>query len=187
MAKPVPDFFTHFIGGCMMSPGMRSAVLVVVAVIAYSTAMAQIGASQPDKGKPDPRVKAILEEADVKYTIDGDGDYRVVNRVDSTRTQLAWILSRTSNYGKIEVRDVISIAYKTSENLSPRLMQRLLEANNRTKIGAWAIQREGDQTIVLFRTQIAANTDALLLLHAILAVTLSADALEQELLGTDDY
>jgi hypothetical protein len=180
-------FFHSFIGGTMNAFPRMLAAIAAAAIVSTVGAWAQVGTSGAEKGKPDPRIKAALDEAEVKYSIDKDGDYRVINRIDSNRTQLAWVVSRTSSFGKIEVRDVLSIAYKTSGELPPRLMQRLLEANNRTKIGAWAVQREGDQTIVLFRTQVSADAGALPLLHAILAVTITADALENELLGSDDY
>lgn len=165
---------------------MRILAIAVLGSLLGISVHAQLGTSAKKK-TPDPRVQKLLDEAEVKYTIDDDGDFRVINRIDSTRTHLAWIISRTSTYGKIEVRDVMSVAYKTTGNLDPRLMQRLLEQNNRTKIGAWAVQREDDVSIVLFKTQIAADAEFGPLLHAVLVVTNTADELELELTGKDDY
>jgi len=150
------------------------------------SAHAQLGTSAKKK-TPDPRVQKLLDEAEVKYTIDDDGDFRIINRIDSTRTQLAWIVSRTSTYGKIEVRDVMSVAYKTTGNLDPRLMQRLLEQNNRTKTWTWAGELEGDVSMVVFNTKIVTYPASGPLLHAFLVGTETADELELELTGKDDY
>lgn len=160
--------------------------IVVLGALLGINVHAQLGTSAKKK-TPDPRVQKLLDEAEVNYIIDDDGDFRVIHRIDSTRTQLAWIISRTSTYGKIEVRDVMSVAYKTTGDLPGQLVRRLLEQNNRTKIGAWALQREGDVSIVLFKTQIDANAEFGPLLHAVLVVTNTADELELELTGKDDY
>ncbi len=166
---------------------MQILTAVILGAVVTASAIAQLGASSQKKAPHDARVQKVLDEAEVKYTIDDDGDFRVINRVDSTRTQLAWIVSRTSTYGKVEVRDVMSVAYKTTGDLPCHLVRRLLEQNNRLKIGAWALQREGDVSIVVFKTQIDANADFVPILHAVLVVTNTADALEQELTEQDDY
>ncbi|RMF32962.1 MAG: hypothetical protein D6747_07925 [Chlorobiota bacterium] len=166
---------------------MRWLLVGVLGVVAGLNAAAQSSIAPSRTPHADPRVAQVLDAGSIRYSIDDDGDYRIINRIDSTRTQLCLVLSRTSTYGKIEVRDVISVAYKIAGDLPVRLMQRLLEQNSRTKIGAWAIQHEGDWTIVLFRTQIAADAELLPLLHAVLVVTMTADELEMELTGTDEY
>ncbi|KXB97782.1 MAG: hypothetical protein AA908_05100 [Chlorobi bacterium NICIL-2] len=166
---------------------MRWFLVGVFVVIGALNATAQIGTTPSRKTQADPRVARVLDADSIRYSIDGDGDYRIITQIDSTRTQLCFVISRTSTYGKIEVRDVMSVAYKTTGDLPARLMQRLLEQNNRTKIGAWALQREGETTIVLFKTQIAADAELVPLLHAVIAVSHTADELEKELTGKDDY
>jgi hypothetical protein len=54
-------------------------------------------------------------------------------------------------------------------------------------LGAWLTEPAGDELGVIFAVQIAAETDALSLRSAIHAVATTADAMETELTGQDDF
>jgi hypothetical protein len=162
-------------------------MVVSVAAIAGSLigtmAYAQLGA----KKSPDQRVEKLLQAAELKYKIDEDGDFVVGNRIDEQRTQLAWILSRTSPLGTMEIRQIWSIAYRSEEPISPKIAARLLEQNGQVKLGAWQVRKMGQHYVALFCAQIAADTDTKTLLLALHAVTTTADEMEKELTGKDDF
>ncbi len=164
---------------------MKKMVVVLTATLVCLApfVIAQVGA----KKAGDPRVEKILKEADLKYTVDGDGDFRLINDVGDGRTQLALILSNTSELGTLEIRQIWSIAYGSKTPFSARVANRLLEQNSRVKLGAWQVRTMGDDYVAVFSAQIAADTDRLSLLSALHAVTTTADEIEKELTGKDDY
>ncbi len=155
------------------------AVLVCLATFTY----AQVGA----KKAGDSRVETLLKEADLTYTIDEDGDFRLENDVGNGRTQLVWILSNTSNLGSLEIRQVWSVAYRSKTPFSAEVANRLLEVNSKVKLGSWQVREMGDEYVAVFSAQIAADTDRMSLLLAIHAVTTTADEIEKELTEKDDY
>ncbi len=103
------------------------------------------------------------------------------------RTQVAWVISKTNTYGSMEIREIISPAFKTGGTLSTAMALRLLQENNKFKIGAWRLVGEGANQAVYYAIQISADVDAQSLSAAITSATLIADALEKEIVGTDDY
>jgi len=58
-----------------------------------------IGAKQGDS-----RVQALLEELELKYDIDSDGDFRVGFQLENGRSQLGFIRSETTQFGKFDIR-----------------------------------------------------------------------------------
>lgn len=164
---------------------MKKMVVVLIATLVCLAplASAQVGA----KKAGDPRVEKILKEADLKYTVDGDGDFRLSNDVGDGRTQLVWILSNTSELGTLEIRQIWSIAYRSKTPFSARVANRLLEENSKVKLGSWQVRKMGDDYVAVFSAQIAADTDRLSLLLALHAATTTADEIEKELTGKDDY
>ncbi|WP_405419533.1 hypothetical protein [Marinobacter flavimaris] len=62
--------------------------------------------------KPDPRIPAMLELAELKFRIDDDGDAIVViSGWEEGRSQTVFISSRTYTYDDQEFREVFSPAY----------------------------------------------------------------------------
>lgn len=83
----------------------------LVFVIAFSLpSVAQLG---DDEINYDTRVKNALEEADLKYSIADNGNFKLVFELDGKRTQLVIIKSGTFEYGGMEIREIISIAAKS--------------------------------------------------------------------------
>ncbi len=145
---------------------------------------AQVGGA---KKTGDSRIAELLREAELKYTVDNDGDFRLVNSLEGGRTQVAFIISNTSTLGLLEIREIWSAAYSSKAPLSAEVANRLLEQNSKVKLGAWQVRKMGDNYIVMFVAQIAATTDRLALLVALHAVTATADQMENELTGKDDF
>ena len=164
---------------------MKTTILVVliIAFTATSVCLSQVGA----KKSSDRRVERLLDEADLKYEVDGDGDFTLVNGLKNDRSQIAWILSRTSKLGSLEIRQIWSVGYRSKSPLSETLANRLLKENTQVKIGAWQVRKMGDDYVAVFCAQIAADTDKETLLLALLAVTKTADELEKELTDKDDF
>jgi len=161
-------------------------LLVVVAAFAIVPPMAsaQVGAKTIT---PDARVEKLLEEADLNYTIDEDGDFRLEFALDDDRSQLVWISSKTASYEVLEIRDVWSVAYRSKEPLSADIANKVLRKNGEMILGAWQIKKWGEEYVLAYAAQVAANTDAASLESAAEAVVISADELEKELTGKDEF
>jgi len=142
-----------------------------------------IGAKEGDS-----RVQALLEELELKYDIDSDGDFRVGFELEDGRAQLAFIRTETTQFGKFDIREIFSVAYISEGPLDPQLANALLIYNAHVKLGSWRIVRqEDDRCIVAFAVQIAANTDAKSLYTALRLVIDTADAVEQKLDEEDKF
>lgn len=152
-------------------------------LILGSGGFSQVGA----KKACDRRVERLLQETDLKFEIDSDGDFRLGDRLDDGRTQLIWVLSRTSELGSMEIREIWSIAHRSKLPPSETLANRLLRENAKVKIGAWQVRKMGEDYVVVFCAQIAAETDKVSLLVACHAVSVTADELEKDLSKQDAW
>jgi hypothetical protein len=145
---------------------------------------AQIGTK---KIQADQRVEKVLKEADVKYTIDTEGDFKLYTKVRDNRIQGVWIISETQNVGSVEVRQIWSIGYISDEPFDLAFCNKLLEQNAKVKLGAWQLRKMSDKYVAVFSAQIGAETDRFSLLLCLNAVASSADDLEKELTNKDVY
>ena len=89
--------------------------------------------------------------------------------------------------GVSPLREVWSIALRSSTPLSADIANRLLAQNGQVKLGTWQVRMMGDEYVALFAAQINAETDERSLLLALHAVTTTADAMEKELTSKDDF
>ncbi len=156
--------------------------LFVAALFFAPLAYAQVGNADPGF---DERVKQLLEEKDVTYSIDADGDFKVQFDMDGDRTQIAFLMSTTYEYGNFEIREIQAYAYKAKDGVfPPDVMQKLLEDTYSKKLGAWAII----DNYAVFVTRIAADTDAESLWNALKFTLEAADEMELEFTGdADDF
>ena len=142
-----------------------------------------IGAKQGDS-----RVQALLEQLELKYDIDTDGDFRVGFELEDGRTQLAFIRSETTQFGKFDIREVFSVAHISDGPLDAELANALLIYNAHVKLGSWRVERQKDnKCVVAFAVQIAANTDATSLYTAVRLVIDTADNVERKLDKEDKF
>lgn len=135
---------------------------------------------------PDPRVEAALKEAKLAYRID-DGDFRLEHDVDETRTQLVWVASGTVRLNEFEIRDVWSVASRGTGTVPADLAGYLLKENARMILGAWQVNQGRDDYLVVFSAPVNAAADAATLQAVIKVVMLSADRIEKELTGRDEF
>jgi hypothetical protein len=164
-------------------------ILVLSAADATLAIVPSMAAAQVDTrtGSPDARVEKLLREAELNYTIDEDGDFRLEFALDDDRSQLVWISSRTASYEVVEIRDVWSVAYRSRDPLSAEIANEVLRKNGEMIVGAWQVKKWGDDYVLAFAAQVAANTDAASLQSAAEAVVVSADELEKDLTGNDEF
>lgn len=159
-----------------------------VAVAQHSSEGKQTPSSTVSSGAGgDARVRTALTAINQKFIVDSDGDFKLVRDTADGRTQVAWVLSKTNSYGSMEIREIISPAFKTGGTISMALATRLLKENNQYKIGAWRLVGEGSNQAIFYAIQLSADTDAQSLNAAIKTATIVADALEKEVVGTDDF
>lgn len=159
------------------------AILMLLLLPVSNPAWSQVGA----KKSGDERVKKLLEDAEIKYEVDKDGDFKLINEVNDGRTQLVFVLSETSKLGTLEIRQLWSVAYRSKDPFPALIANRLLEANSEVKLGAWQTLKMGNDYLAIFSAQVAADTDRRSLLLALHAVTTTADEIEKELTGKDDF
>lgn len=159
-------------------------MITVVATMLFSqSSLAQANTGQSQ----DHRVQRTLSQTKLKYTVTNQGNYRLINKINDYRKQMVIINSPTSRLGRMEVRKVWSIAYTSNRPLSSQLMKQLLDENSRMKCGGWQVTEVDGKHVVSFRAMIPANANVQTLLLTMHAVTTSADRLEQQLTGGDQF
>ncbi len=146
-------------------------------------------AAEPDSpAKPalDTRVEEALAEARLTYIVD-EGDFRLKYDVADGRSQLVWVASGTAKIDQLEIRDVWSIASRGTGAPPAELASYLLKENARMILGAWQVNQGPDEYLVVFSAPVVATADASTLQEVIEAVMLSADRIEKELTGKDEF
>ncbi len=149
--------------------------------------LSQLIAAEPSTPTPDPRVKTALDKLGLKYQVDKDGDFKIVMKTSESRTQLAWILSRTQKIGSLEIRRMFSAAYKSSGPISESIANQLLMDSSRRKLGAWQAIETKNTHIALFISKIAANGSKDDLLASLQITMATADEMEQTLTSKDEF
>jgi len=161
--------------------------LMVLACLGFVAAMltapgAQIGGESPEY---DERVRKILKEEDVQYTIDNDGDFKVIYKMGDVRTQMAFIRSTTETFRNLEIREIWSFGYESPTDVFPaEVASQLLEDSFVKKLGAWG--KAGRRAVFVVRVAANADNESLI---AVLELALSvADEMEEKLSGdTDEF
>jgi len=153
--------------------------------------MATLGAKaaeleRPDELAVDARVEAALTSAKLAYVVD-EGDFRLKYDVAGGRSQLVWVASGTAKLDQLEIRDVWSIASRGKGEPPAELAGYLLKENARMVLGAWQVNQGPEEYLVVFSAPVVATADAATLQEVIEVVMLSADRIENELTGKDEF
>jgi hypothetical protein len=166
---------------------MKAALSLPAVLLLVTTASPIAYAEDAKPAKtPDPRVVAALMAADLPYSID-EGDFRLDYEVNETRGQRVWVDSDTATLDKLEFRAVWSIGARGDGLVPPDTARFLLRENARMIVGAWQVlQREGDY-LVRFSAPVSATADAETLREVIEVVMYSADRIENQLSGKDEF
>lgn len=137
--------------------------------------------------KGDPRIKRVLETLELKYSVDQDGDFKIIVEFQDGRSQVAYINSETQTVGDFEIREVWSVAYIAEGYLDIDTANTLLLKNFEMKIGSWRLIPAGNNTfLVAFCVQIAADCDPSSFSRTLGIVLEVADTMEEKLTGGDD-
>jgi hypothetical protein len=162
----------------------------VAMLLLFSASSISYAADRPAPAKPegDPAVRQLLDKLKYEYVVDEEGDYRLtfgLDREEDGRSQLVFVRSPVETYGTHKVREIWSPAYlSTSDEFPAQIANRLLEATQDSKLGAWSKQGR----YAVFVVKLAADADANELDDAVEAALRSADEMEQELTpGKDDF
>lgn len=134
----------------------------------------------------DTRVKEALDRMKLNYAIDERGAFRLLFTVGERR-QNVFVDSRIEQFNGLEIRLVTSTAYRVEGELPDAKAKALLADNIRRKIGSWRIASQGGFTYVIYAVQIPADADDNLLRAAMAAVMQTADAVEKEETGKDEF
>lgn len=155
----------------------RLGALTVVGLLAAPLALAQSPA--------DPRVERALSKNNVVYSVEPNGDYRMLYETENGRSQLVWIRPETYSVGDVEVREIFSYADDLSDDqpLPPGWAEKLLVYNGDYVVGAWS--RYGDR--VTFSARVDANAPDHVLIGVMTLVLNTADLVEEEMTGLDDW
>lgn len=169
----------------MKPPARRSTRgLVAVAALGVAPASAQ---ADPVTSVADPRVAARLESAQLEYVVDEDGDFRILYALQGGRTQVVWIASATNSVGGFELRDLWSVAMRGHGEPPAALMTRLLQQNAARALGAWQLQRSGEEYLVVLSATLPADTEATTLVRLVEFLMADADEWESTLTGKDEF
>lgn len=162
--------------------------LTIVGTAALLTLSSQIAPAQTgSKPTGDQRVKAALEKLGLKYEVDADGDFKVGMKFEDGRTQVAWITSQTQQLGKMEIREIMSPAYRSTGPISDKIANQLLADSSQKKLGAWQTVNNGTTHVAVFSAKINATSSPEMLETSLQVVLYSADAMEKNLTGKDDF
>ncbi|HOZ72259.1 MAG TPA: hypothetical protein PLW80_04230 [Spirochaetales bacterium] len=162
------------------------ATIMVMSLVAIP-AVAQ-GSSEA--GKADPRVAQALDSLGLKYSVNSSNNYKVVYSMEdgSGRSHLAFVVSKTSKYRSLEIREIWSIAAILDEYPDAEVVDYMFTMNSTTKIGAWAIEVSDDGEVwVMYTVKVPADLSADELNDIIYFVAEVCDELEVELTGDDEY
>jgi hypothetical protein len=161
----------------------RPAAALLLVLAAAPSAMAQ--QSEGDR-TPDPRVAAVLKEANLPYQLD-NGDFRLEYDVDGVRGQRVWIDSETAKLDKLEFRAVWSMAARGKGAVPAQLADLLLRENARMIVGAWQVNQGKDDYLVVLSAPVSATADAATLAEVLQVVMYSADRIEKQLSDKDAF
>ena len=129
------------------------------------------------------QVRARLDAKGTPYTVDDDGDFQITVDVGDGRTQLVWVRSVVETTDHHQVREIWSPGYRSETgSFSAAIANDLLERSHLLKLGSWVKQDD----VAMLVVKIPADADADALDEAIDLAAAAADALERELMGSDD-
>lgn len=132
----------------------------------------------------DPSVEARLNARGTKFTVDDDGDYKVVlNFTEEGRTQLVYVSGGTEEVGGTLIREVFAPAANIkTDGVTGAVALELLSESRTKKVGAWEVS--GDYLYYVIK--IPDSIDAAQLAALIRVAGSIADDKEIELSGDAD-
>lgn len=146
-------------------------------------------ASSSHAPPPGDDVAALLKEAGINYEISSStGNYRIILDVGGGRTHLVIVQKDTESYRGQTWREIWARAYQTDQpKISAELANRLLRDSFQTTVGDWqTLPNKKGGTDVLYCIKVHSIDSPAQLKAYIEYCARKSDALEKELLGTDE-
>ncbi|PIE18762.1 MAG: hypothetical protein CSA66_03820 [Proteobacteria bacterium] len=154
---------------------------------APSVAAPAPSAAAPAPSAGDARVRQALDAAGLSYTVTEPGEFRLVMSLQSGRSQVVLVTSRTYALMGVEIREIWSVANDYSAGIPVDDANQLLERNTGFKLGAFALRAFGEVEAAIFLAKVPATSRADAMRAAIWAVAYAADAAEADLSGQDRF
>lgn len=167
---------------------MRSALIfpaIALLSLCAPTAFAAAAADEEVETKttPDPIVAQRLDAKKTPYTVDEDGDYRILVNVKDDRSQLVWVRSVVHETDEQKIREIWTYGLRSEDRSIPtHIANKLLSENMDLIVGAWARQ-EGNAILII---KVPADASADTLDEAIDLSATIGDRMEKELVTGDD-
>lgn len=163
--------------------GVAETASTGIAVCADSNAQPDDAKKKAQEAANRALIEGLLKKAELKYTIDDDGDYKLVFELNnSTRTQAMWIETDIREVDGYRTLKLCSVAYRGTLT-KPMALELLADAY---KIGFWGIARKDNADCsVLFIAQVSASIRPNELKTCCEAVVEAADKLEQKWSDSD--
>lgn len=135
------------------------------------------------KTTPDPIVAQRLDAKKTPYTVDEDGDYRILVNVKDDRSQLVWVRSVAHETDEQKIREIWTYGLRSEDRSIPtHIANKMLSENMDLIVGAWARQ-EGNAILII---KVPADASADTLDEAIDLSATIGDRMEKELVTGDD-
>jgi hypothetical protein len=172
---------------------MKKVILMLAGLALICQALDAQTSSQPattspsERKEPDPRIKKIFEARKIDFEITPTGNFRVVFNLKNGRSQQAFVSSSPYRYMSLDIREIVSPAYRSPTPFAADVANRLLSDNNDKKLGAWVMQKEKDGYYALFVTKVPADCSDEYFIAALRLTLEAADEMEKELTGKDEF
>ncbi|MBU0928445.1 MAG: hypothetical protein KKA67_11905 [Spirochaetes bacterium] len=164
---------------------MRHRLACLSAALLFIAAISAFG---QDEG--DPRIRKALDSRGIKYSVNSANNFKVVYTMESEpdRSQLVFIVSKTTEYKSLELREIWSVAAVLDAFPDPDVLERLFKMNSTSKIGAWAIEVSDEGEVwLMYTAKVLVDLAPKELTDIVYFVAEVCDELEAELVGGDEY
>ena len=153
-----------------------------------SVSSVSTGVSAPTSGesKESGTIERLIKSADLKYTVDKDGDYRLTFNCGGGRDQGMWVYANTEKLDECEFVCLESLAYHGT--VTKQMALELL--SDVYKVGFWKVQKDekdDGKHLIGFRASIPKAISPVDFRSCCWAIAQAADALEKRWTGADNF
>ena len=108
-----------------------------------------------------------LDAQQLKYDVDGDGDYKLLFEAKDGRSQIVWVRSQVETLGGMRIREVLSIGGKLSkvkgtEDIAAQavLTSGAMLKSSSQKLGGWVLKPDGEDSVFYYVAQVPADLNS---------------------------
>jgi hypothetical protein len=137
----------------------------------------------------DTRVGAALDEAEVVYDVNDNGNYVVSYEINGNpeRSHSVYVVSVTDEYEGIEIRELWGMGAVLDDYPDYDMLASLLEYNAGIKIGSWGMEYGENEIYLFYMVKVPAALSGKELANLIYFVAEVCDEFEEEYVGDDIY